>query len=304
MSLLVGSSRRRLLLWTGWVVAALCALPVFEGWRYTAVVICSAVILAMRPGALPPRVSPSGPTSDLAVIAVLYVVVVALMRVAFVVFGVDQIPGLFLSFSAALLLGVLGPLVYTVWFRGGRLRDLGLRLDNWRQTALLAALLGAVQFAFTLWGYQLPEPVNWVPLLCMALVVGVFESVFFRGFIQNRLSEHFGPAAGVGGAAVLYGLYHVGYGMGGAEIVFLTGLGVVYAIAFSLTRNVLILWPLLTPLGSFYANVTAGDIELPWMAILGFADVALLMVAAMLLSYRRERRGLHRYGGPPARVSA
>jgi len=52
---------------------------------------------------------------------------------------------------------------------------------------------------------------------------------------------------GVGGAALLYGLYHVGYGMGGADIVFLVGLGVVYAVVFALARNVIAIWPLLTP---------------------------------------------------------
>lgn len=45
-------------------------------------------------------------------------------------------------------------------------------------------------------------------------------------------------------------LYHVGYGMGGDEMVFLFGLGVVYAVAYRLSENVLVLWPLLIPLGS------------------------------------------------------
>jgi CAAX protease family protein len=39
----------------------------------------------------------------------------------------------------------------------------------------------------------------------MSLVVGFFEAVFFRGFVQNRLVASFGTVRGVGGAAVLYG---------------------------------------------------------------------------------------------------
>jgi hypothetical protein len=50
----------------------------------------------------------------------------------------------------------------------------------------LALVFAGVQFVLTLWGYDLPAAVNWVPLLVMALVVGVFESIFFRGFVQNR----------------------------------------------------------------------------------------------------------------------
>jgi hypothetical protein len=97
---------------------------------------------------------------------------------------------------------------------------------------------------------------------------------------------------GIAVAAVLYGGYHVGFGMGGDAILFLTGLGVVYAVAFTLARNLLVLWPLMTPLGSFYANVQASDIELPWASIAGFADVFGLMVLAGWLAARRHRRDL------------
>jgi membrane protease YdiL (CAAX protease family) len=132
--------------------------------------------------------------------------------------------------------------------------------------------------------------VAWVPLLVMSLVVGAFEAVFFRGFVQGRLEASFGAGPAVIGAAILYSLYHVGYGMGGEEMVFLFGLGVVYATAYRLVTNVLVLWPLLTPLGAFYNNVDAGDIDLPWASIAGFVDVAVLMALAIWLTDRRAVR--------------
>ena len=71
---------------------------------------------------------------------------------------------------------------------------------NWRQTALLGLLFAAVQFSLTLFGFDLPtDPVDWVPLPVMSLTVGLFEAVFFRGFVQTRLEASFGPIAGVGG---------------------------------------------------------------------------------------------------------
>ena len=57
--------------------------------------------------------------------------------------------------------------------------------------------LGCNQFFLTLYGYRLPAPVDWVPLLTMSLMVGLFEAIFFRGFIQTRLSASFGPVPGV-----------------------------------------------------------------------------------------------------------
>jgi membrane protease YdiL (CAAX protease family) len=193
----------------------------------------------------------------------MYVVVVGLMQLAFTVFTAANVTGLFLAFTAALAVGAAGPIAYVVWFRRGSLRDLGLRTDNWRSTAALALVFGGVQFALTLWGVSLPaNRENWVPLLVMTLVVGAFESIFFRGFVQNRLEAQFGPRVGIAAAAALYGLYHVGYGMGLTELGFLLGLGVVYGVAFATARNLLVLWPLLTPLGSFFANLEAGDIPL------------------------------------------
>jgi membrane protease YdiL (CAAX protease family) len=276
-------------LWLPWAVLALLALPLLDPIAYGLVVAASALALSYVARAVP--VSPRHvERRDLLAVAAIYVVVVALMRLAFVGFTEDHVAGLFLAFGAALLVGVAGPVVHTVGVRGLGLDALGLRAGDRLRTAVTALVLASVQFALTLWGYDLPRAEDWVPLLVMALVVGIFESVFFRGFVQNVLEESLGTRGGIAGAAVLYGLYHVGYGMGGSDLVFLTGLGVVYAVAFGLARSVWVLWPLLTPLGSFFANVEAGEIDLPWASIMGFADVAMLMVVALWLGARYHRR--------------
>jgi uncharacterized protein len=147
-----------------------------------------------------------------------------------------------------------------------------------------------VQFTIMFWGYTMPAPVDWVPLLVMSLTVGAFEAIFFRGFVQGRLEHSFGTVPGVVGAAALYALYHVGYGMGGGELGFLFGLGVVYAIAYRLVENVLVLWPLLTPIGAFFNNLEAGDIALPWASIAGFANILALMSVVLWLAFRHQRR--------------
>lgn len=281
-------------LWVAYPIVGLLLLDVVDlVWVGVIMPLLALVLVAVQW-----RRPPSGVTwsrsaadkADLIVIGVYYVGVVALFRLAFGVFGTERTAGLFLSFAAGLLLGVLGPVIYTVWYRQRSLRTLGIGLHDLRATVTLGLVLGGLQFAMTLWGYTLPEPVDWVPLLVMSLVVGAFEAVFFRGFIQNRLEATFGTASGVGGAALLYSLYHVGYGMGGREMVFLFGLGLIYAVAFRLVDSVLVLWPLLTPLGAFFNNLESGDIELPWASIAGFADVAIAMVVVLLLAQRHIRR--------------
>jgi membrane protease YdiL (CAAX protease family) len=144
----------------------------------------------------------------------------------------------------------------------------------------------------TLVGYHLPAAVDWVPLLLMSITVGFFEAVFFRGFIQGTLEAAIGAAPAVLLAAGLYALYHVGYGMGGSQMGFLFGLGVVYAVAYRITTNVLIIWPLLTPLGGFFNQLQSRELagQLPWTSMLGFGSVLMVMAVFIARARRHERR--------------
>ena len=288
-ALVTTPSTRRTAVWFSYAVVALALLAVLDLAVWTAVVVLAAAGLAAVPSLRPPS-SATADREDLVVVAGLYVGVVVLFRLAFTVFTTDNVLGLFLCFAAGLLLGVVGPVVYQVWVRGRDLRSIGIGTHHWRATVVMGLVLAGTQFAVTLVGRSLPAPEDWVPLLGMSLVVGLFEAVFFRGFVQGRIEASFGPVAGVAGAAVLYAAYHVGYGMDFSETWFLLGLGVVYAVAYRLTTNVLIVWPLLTPVGAFFNNLESGDIDLPWASLMGFADVALLMAAAVWLAARRIRR--------------
>lgn len=284
-------ARLRIGVWALFAVGSLLLLNIDDLVLWTILVVPATLVLALIP-----RLRPAGESRvdgrDLITIGVLYVAVVAAFRMAFTVFTTDNVLGLFLSFAIGLLVGVIGPVVYQVWVRGRGLGSVGLGLHHLRSTLILGVVFAGVQFATTLWGYDLPAPVDWVPLLVMSLVVGFFEAVFFRGFIQGRLEASLGVVPAVAGAALLYSLYHIGYGMGGEELWFLFGLGVIYAIIYRLTSNVLILWPLLTPLGAFFNNLQAGDISLPWESILGFADVALVMACGIWLAKRHIRKRL------------
>jgi flagellar biogenesis protein FliO len=59
---------------------------------------------------------------------------------------------------------------------------------------------------------------------------------------------------------------------------------------------------LLTPLGSFFAQLEAGDIELPWASILGFADVLAVILVAIWLARRHQTRRAHTPSREPTGV--
>ena len=286
------SSVRRV--WLAFAVAALLLLDLVDLMVWGIAVPVAAVVVWVVVPFARVRGERAVDRGDLVAVGVLWVVVVVAFGLAFEVFTTDRVAGLFLSFAVGMVAGVVGPLWWVVWHRGEPLSALGLSVDRWGSTVAIGLLLAGVQFAMTLWGYDLPEREGWVPLLVMSVVVGFFEAVFFRGFIQGRLEASFGAGPAVLGAAVLYSLYHVGYGMPVDEMVFLFGLGVVYAIAFRLVSNIFVLWPLLTPLGAFYNNVGAGDIDLPWASIAGFTNVAVAMAVAVWVSRRHHGRTVAR----------
>lgn len=281
------------LAWPAFLIAAILLLGFGNPTVYGVGVPIAALVLALLLPTSRPRWAVRVDWPDMVAVAGLYICVVALFGLAFRIFTQANTLGLFLSFASGMLVGVIGPIIYNTWIRRRALSELGITRKNLGQALALGLLLAAVQFILTLWGYPLPRPVDWIPLLMLAITVGFFEAVFFRGFIQTRLEASFGPIAGVAGAAALYAAYHIGYGMNGTEMLFLFGLGVVYAIAFAVVRNIIILWPLLLPLGSFYNNLRGGGIQMPWEAILGFADVLGLMFAAVWFAIRHERHRRH-----------
>ena len=126
----------RQVIWSTWVVGALLLLAIANSMVYGIVVPLSALLLTLIPGTTP-RGHRLIDRADLFAIGGFYVAVIGLYRLAFGYFTVDSVAGLFLCFAAGLLVGVAGPIIYTVWGRGRSLRTLGIRADNWQQTASL-----------------------------------------------------------------------------------------------------------------------------------------------------------------------
>jgi hypothetical protein len=135
--------------------------------------------------------------------------------------------------------------------------------------------------------------VNWartiVPLATMALAVGLFEAIFFRGWLQLRFEAAFGLVPGLILGALAYSLYHVGYGMSGAELLFLFGLGLTFGAFFRLTKNVFVLWPFYTPVGGLYNSLTDG-LSMPFEATYGFVLVLGLMAAIIVAGVKLSRQ--------------
>lgn len=274
-------------IWVAFLVISLLLLDI-DPVVWTIVVTSSAVVLAVVLSSGGPRWHPSVDVRDLFAVGVFYLVVVGLFRVAFAVTP-NRPLGFWLAFTLGLLIGVLGPFLQQIWGRKRGLSSLGISRHHLSEALTLGLILALVQFAGTLWGYRFAELVDWVPLVAISVVIGFFEVVFFRGFVQTRLEASIGTGPGVAGAAVLYSLYHWAYGVGLEDLWLLFGLGIVYGIAYRLVENIFVLWPLVTPLNVFF-NLEAVDIDMPWAAVAGFAVMGILMGGFVWWAHRHTRR--------------
>ena len=153
---------------------------------------------------------------------------------------------------------------------------------------ILSLILGWDTYRNTLANLDVAWTQDVVLLVAMTLVVGLFEAIFFRGWLQMRFEKAFGVVPGLVLGALCYSGYHVGYGMTWVEMFFLFGLGLTFGAFLRLTRNVALLWPFYTPIGGLYTNLSEG-LTMPFEATYGFLLTLGLMVGVITLAARLQR---------------
>jgi uncharacterized protein len=153
----------------------------------------------------------------------------------------------------------------------------------------IGLVLGYNTYVNTVAKIALPGINSLIPLVAMSMTVGFFEAVFFRGWMQLRFEEAFGAVPAILFASVFYSLYHIGYGMSISEMWFLFTLGLQFSLAFRLTKNILVLWPLYTWIGGLYTNLMEG-LVLPFEATYGFVIVHVMMLVSIIAVYRYTKQ--------------
>jgi membrane protease YdiL (CAAX protease family) len=185
----------------------------------------------------------------------------------------------------ATIFGVGIPLLWLVVYRKRPIQDLGITTKYLGLSIVLQLGLAAIQYVGTLAQVSLPPIKQLLPLLALALTIGFFEALFWRGWVLLRLEESFGliPAILIG--SLLYAAYHIGYAMPISEIYFLFFIGVLYAVCFRLTRNIFLLWPIFQPMGQL-VTLSRDQLQLPLIASVGFIEVLVIMGTLVWLANR------------------
>ncbi|MBN2048071.1 MAG: CPBP family intramembrane metalloprotease [Anaerolineaceae bacterium] len=233
------------------------------------------------------------PSRDLLAIAGSWLLVVAALYTANVIVGPQTgggLPYFFLyAVLGATLCGVAVPVAWTVFVRKQSIADLGITKHCLVLSLILQVVFAVGQYFMTLAKTDLPPFEQLAPLIALGLAIGFFEAVFWRGWVLLRLEASFGSIPAILIGSLLYAAYHVGYGMPFSEIQFLFIIGLMFSIAFMLTRNVFILWPLFQPMGQL-VTLIKDELSLPLIASVGFIEALAVMIVILYFAERYHRK--------------
>jgi membrane protease YdiL (CAAX protease family) len=214
------------------------------------------------------------------------------------------------------LLGCAVPWGYTLFVERGAPSDLGLRRSGWAVALAVNLGMGLLLGLGIVFGPDL-ERVSARDLSAASftlLVGGLFELYLYYGFTHLRLERAFGPIPAILGTAALYSLWHLGtelplHADPWRGLIFLFVVGVLYQSIFSLTRNLLSIWPFFFLAGVLTDFLRLGLPErvtghLEW-AVAGWI-LMLGIPSALYLVWRRpiSRRSRERRPGSPPRTAA
>jgi membrane protease YdiL (CAAX protease family) len=199
--------------------------------------------------------------------------------------------------------GVLIPWGYTLLAERKGPSALGLRRQKWASSLAISLLLAAMFLPILVSEGDLGE-IGWDVVARASFVLtgagGLFEIFLYYGFIHLRLEKAFGLIPAILLSSALYVLWHVGTQLPMEADPFaalwkLYLVGLMSQSVFSLTRNLLIIWPIFAAVGvmlDFAVNIDAVEPvsrEFPWA--LGTVVSMVVCGIALWLMARRTAAG-------------
>ena len=220
-------------------------------------------------------------------------------------FEVGSVPGLLIHNGLIYVVcGAVIPWGYTVLAERGVPADLGMRRERWLLSLIISAVVGALFVPILLSEGDL-DAIGWVNVAKGAFVLtgagGLFEAFLYCGFIHLRLEKAFGTIPAILLTAAVYVLWHVGTQLPLEPdplyaLWKLLWVGVMYQSVFSMTRNLLVVWPIFHVVGvmlDFAVNIDGVEAivgDFPWAA----GAVVLMAITVAVLSWvgrSQQQRG-------------
>lgn len=185
------------------------------------------------------------------------------------------------------LAGILFPLV-CIQRSGLRFADFGLTLRRWYVFVPINLILG---------GFLLVIFIYWVPpagfrfdsktLMTMTVILwtGVFEVIFFYGFLRTLFERAFGLIPAILLAALFYSFHHVGFQ---PEFLQLFFVGIMYAAVYRTGSSALLIYPFYWGVGAIY-NVLIQSREVSSIMYPEIRSLYLSVLIIIILAWVRAK---------------
>lgn len=149
------------------------------------------------------------------------------------------------------LVGILLPLLY-IQRSGLSFTDFGLTLRKWYIFVPINLGLGALLLSIFI--YWVPPngmefDFNTLMTISVILCTGVFEVIFFYGFLRTVFEKAFGMIPAILLTGVFYSFHHIGFQ---PEFLRLFFVGVMYALIYRTGNSVLLIYPFFWGVGAVY----------------------------------------------------
>jgi drug/metabolite transporter superfamily protein YnfA len=210
--------------------------------------------------------------------------------------------------------GCVIPWGYTLLVERNTPAAMGVKRERWAVSLALNLILAGLLLPIILFEGDL-SALQWGPFSKAVVVLagagGLFELFLYYGFIHLRLEKAFGTIPAILATSALYVSWHTGTQLPLepdplAAVVKLFGVGVMAQSVFSLTHNLLIIWPFFHGMGvmiDFAVNL--GEVErvsagFPWavgtLVLMAVFGALLALLVRWHKGERKVRRLLNRGG--------
>ena len=182
-------------------------------------------------------------------------------------------------------LNVLFPVWWIAYHRKQPLSELGITTRRW----LPSLLIGIALAAFSSLGLrEKAAGMDWLPHVLFNAVI-LWEPFFVFSWLQLRFDRAFGIVPGVLLAGLCFAAYHIGT-YPPAELVTLLIWGLIYAVIFRLTSNLLIVWPLVWSIASSIGTLMGG-MAFTWSQVASWSVILLIQLGFIGYTWRRQSKG-------------
>lgn len=159
----------------------------------------------------------------------------------------------FRDFIMIFILGFAAPLYYVLFIKKESLSLIGITKRKWFINLVIGLFL-AVLLTFQFYN-ESGTKVQIVfsnlkvigPVFYLMLVGGIFEVLFFYGFMRQMFEDAFGIIPGILLTAIFYSFHHIGFQ---PEFVKLIWVGIIMATLVRITKNSLIIYPFFWGVGA------------------------------------------------------